>query len=501
MKRLFVIAIATVATFAAQAQSAKDIERAAFKRDSVAGVLADYRANYAREEEQQRKQLAPAILTLERELALLQADYERVVEVVSARDVKAALVEYDQAKLQPKAAEKSKTGVAGEAKSSYVPDANRLKRNLVANDYFVERLSASDYKSLSDAQQREVVVKAAVENQTKRYGELLALQRQYMEAPTREEADRLAKQFAAKVAQIAECDNEITSMWSSLYYNKMYAYDLIMERNGNTPMLDFSAEGTARAEREVNENSDLYQSDALVGYYARKKALIEYELQLASMLSLTTSRDSLKVVAAELKNRDYRLSKLSLQRRSFIHYEDIEVKKTPFYTSKNPVPRTKVYDFGVIYRIRIGLFTNRPNISALRGVVPLSYTDAYNKGMYAYFVGGFRTEQEAKEGVTYLKKLGFRDPIVAVWVDGEYYPTLEDMHRSQSQYNLEISGVATLTEDMKAKILSHKSDCTISRIGSNFVIGTFEGKSSAEAVASDLRAMSGEISVKIVKKQ
>jgi hypothetical protein len=73
------------------------------------------------------------------------------------------------------------------------------------------------------------------------------------------------------------------------------------------------------------------------------------------------------------------------------------------------------------------------------------------------------------------------------------------MHRSQSQYNLEISGVATLTDEMKAKILSHKSDCTISRIGSNFVVGTFEGKSSAEAVASDLRTMSGDVNVKITK--
>ena len=499
MKRTIILAVALACAFGAQAQSAKDIENAAFKRDSVADVLADYRARYSREGEQQRKQIAPTILTLERELRLLQAKYERVVEVVSARDAKAALVKYEQAKLQPKANDKSEAGVANEVKSSYQPDASRLKRNLVLNDYFVERLSATDYKSLCDAQQRELKVKTAVENQTKRYGELLAIQRQYMEAPTREEADRLTKVFASKVAQIAEYDNEITSLWSSLYYNKMYAYDLIMERSGNTAMLDFSAEGTARAEREVNENSDLYQSDALVGYYARKKALTEYELQLASMLSLTTARDSLKVVAAELKNRDYRLSKLSLERRSFINYEDIAVKTPTIYNSKNPVPQTKIYDFGTIYRIRIGLFSKRPNISALRGVIPLSYTTAYNNGLYAYFVGGFRTEQEAKDGASYLKKLGFKEPIIAVWVDGEYYPTLEEMHRSQSQYNLEISGVATLTDEMKAKILSHKSDCTISRIGLNFVVGTFEGKSSAEAVASDLRTMSGNVNVKITK--
>ena len=189
-----------------------------------------------------------------------------------------------------------------------------------------------------------------------------------------------------------------------------------------------------------------------------------------------------------------------MQRRSFIKYENIEVKVPTIYNSKNPVPQTKIYDYGTVYRIRVGLFSKRPNISALRGVMPLSYTDAYNKGLYAYFVGGFRTEQEAKEGVAYLKKLGFRDPIIAVWVDGEYYPTLEDMRRSESQYNVEISGVPTLTDDVKAKILAHKADCTISRIGSTFVVGSFEGKSAAEAVAADLRAMSSEIVVEITKK-
>lgn len=502
MKRTIVFAVALACAALAQAQSAKEIEKAAFKRDSVADVLTDYRANYARENEEQRKRIAPTILTLERELMLLQAEYERVVEVVSARDAKVALAEFDKAQQQPQKSSNSSdnTEKVKETKNGYMPDVARLRRNLVANDYFVERLSEADYKGLCDAQQRELKVKSAVENQTKRYGELLALQRQYMEAPTREEADRLTKLFNAKLAQIAECDNEIISMWSTLYYNKMYAYDLLMEREGNTSMLDVSAEATSRAEREINDNSDLYQSNALVAYYARKKALTEYELQLASMLSLTTSRDSLKVVAAELKNRDYRLSKLSLQRRSFINYEEIEVKTPTIYNSKNPVPQTKVYDFGTIYRIRIGLFSKRPNISALRGVMPLSYTTAYNNGMYAYFVGGFQTEQEAKEGVAYLKKLGFKEPIIAVWIDGEYYPTLEDMRRSQSQYNLEISGVATLTDEMKAKILSHNSDCTISRIGTNFVVGTFDGKSAAEAVATDLKGLNSDIKVEITKK-
>ena len=498
MKRTIILASALACTFVAQAQTVKDLERAGFVRDSVAEVLAEHRINYARNESM-REKLTPTILSLENEVVRLQAEYNKVLAQISQKDIKEALTAYKDAQKENRTVKKEQPAVE-EKHGAYIPDKARMKRDLVANDYFSERLLQSDYKALRDAQQREKSLKEAVERYFTKYGELLALQRRYMEVPTREEADEQAKLFVAKRGEMATLDEEITSLWSSLYFNKIYAYDLLMEREGKTAMLDFSAEATARAEREVNDNTDLYESNALVGYYARKKALTEYEMQIASTLSLTTSRDSLKIVSAELKNRDYRLSKLSLQRRSFINYEDIEVKVPTIYNSKNPVPQTKVYDYGTVYRIRIGLFSKRPNLSALRGVTPLSYTTAYNKGLYAYFVGGFRTEQEAKEGVVKLKKLGFKEPIVAVWVDGEYYPTLEDMRRSESQYNIEISGVATLTDDIKASILSHKNDCTISRIGSTFVVGTFEGKSVAEAVATDLRALNSDIKVEITKK-
>ena len=498
MKRTIILAVAFMCVFGAKAQGNKVLERAGFVRDSVAEVLAEHRANYARNESM-REKLTPTILTLEKEAVRLQAEYEQIVATISQSAVKEALTTYTNAQKEQNTAT-VEPSVVEKKQDTYTPDKARMKRDLVANDYFARRLSQGDYKTLLDAQKREIKLKEAVERYFAKYGELLALQRRYMEVPTREEADAQAKLFAAKRGEMASLDAEIASLWSSLYFNKIYAYDLLMEREGNTSMLDFSAEATARAEREINDNADLYESNALVGYFARKKALTEYEMQLASTLSLTISRDSLRQVSVGLKNRDYRLSKLSLQRRSFIKYEDIEVKTPTIYNSKNPVPQTKIYDYGTIYRIRIGLFSKRPNISALRGVMPLSYSDAYNGGMYAYFVGGFRTEQEAKDGANYLKKMGFKEPIIAVWVDGEYYPTLDDMRRSESQYSIEISGVTTLTDDVKALILSYKSDCTISRIGSTFVVGTFEGKSVAQAVVADLQAMSKDISVKITKK-
>lgn len=500
MKRVAIFVTALASAFSVQAQSEQKLERAAFLRDSVADVLAEHRAKYSKNDSL-REELTPVILSLEKEVVRLQTEYEKELDAILQRDAKSALNAYDEARKL--AAEKAVQGAAEERSKpeEVVVDRSRMKRDLVANDFFAKRLSEVDYKSLRDAQKNEAKISDIVARYFTVYSELLALQRRYMEAATETEANNVTSLFNAKKDAITKLDEEIASRWSSLYYNKIYAYDLLMEREGKTSMIDFSAEVAARAEHEISENSDQYQSNALVGYFARKKALTEYEMKIASTLSLTTSCDSLKTIMSELKNRDYRLSKLTLQRRSFIDYEDVGIKLPSIYGTNNPVPQTKVYDYGTVYRIRIGVFSKRPNLSVLRGVKPLSYTTQYNDGQYAYFVGGFRTEQEAKEGVAYLKKQGFKQPIISVWVDGEYYPTIEDMHRSQNLFNIEISGVATLTDAMKAKILSYKSDCSILRVGSTFVVGVFEGKSSVESLASELRTMSDDIAVEVVKKE
>ena len=296
MKRTIISIIALASVAVSQGQTAKELERAGFVRDSVLEVLAEHRTNYARNESM-REKLAPTIRALEGEAVRLQAEYDKLLVAISQRDAQEAFALYSNAQKESGTAKKQQL-VVEEKRGAYIPDKARMRRDLVANDYFVERLTTADYKTLRDAQQREKKVKEAVEQYFTKYGELLALQRRYMEVSTREEADEQAKLFAAKREEMLALDGEIASMWSSLYFNKIYAYDLLMERDGNTSMLDFSAEATARAEREVNENSDLYESNALLGYYVRKKALVEYEMQIASTLSLTTSRDSLKVVFA-----------------------------------------------------------------------------------------------------------------------------------------------------------------------------------------------------------
>lgn len=455
-------------------------------RDSLDAVVASMRNRYAANEAE-RGQLTPQIKALEGEL---YRAHKRCNEVVHS----VALFEHGWYASHPgQPLPKADTETMRSERS------DKVRADLVRNAYFAKNLSKADYKTLCDAQSREVDVQRTLGDLSKAYADVVRLQRRYMEVATEREADSVAVLFNAAREHLADVDALLAERWAGVYDNKIYTYDLLMEGAGNRAMLDRSARLAGASQMEIEGVRGAYASDALVEYCCRKRALTEYETELAAALGLTASRDSLKVVAAALKNRDYRLSKLNLERRSFIEYEPLKVVKPTLYSPKNPIPHTKVYDYGTIYRIRIGLFANRPNLSALRGITPLSYTDAYNKGLYAYFVGGFRTEREANDGVVYLKRLGFKNPIVVAWVDGEYYPDIKTLKARQNSFNLEITGLASLDDDVKAALRSVNPDVEVSRVGGKFVVGKFDGRESADKARAAVVAADKNAVVEIVK--
>ena len=157
MKRTIIFSVALLSAVMAQAQGAKEVEKAMFARDSVMAVLAENRVNYAKNESK-REELAPVILSLEKEVVRLQAEYDKALAAMSQEEVRNTLALYEKSgKGSASALKESKKVV--ESKNRYTPDPSRLKRDLVANDYFSERLSATDYNTLRKAQSREIEVK------------------------------------------------------------------------------------------------------------------------------------------------------------------------------------------------------------------------------------------------------------------------------------------------------------------------------------------------------
>jgi hypothetical protein len=88
-----------------------------------------------------------------------------------------------------------------------------------------------------------------------------------------------------------------------------------------------------------------------------------------------------------------------------------------------------------------------------------------------------------------------------MWVDGEYVSNIEEWKRKNIGFNIEITGVTTLSDAVKTHISIRNEKCQFSRVGTAFIVGTFASQSDAEVVVSEIMAMDGKIKavVKSVK--
>ena len=90
MKRTIILSAALLCLAMTQAQNVKELEKAVYVRDSVMSVLAEHRANYARNESM-REKLTPEILFLEKEVERLQAECNRILDAVTQAEAQSVL--------------------------------------------------------------------------------------------------------------------------------------------------------------------------------------------------------------------------------------------------------------------------------------------------------------------------------------------------------------------------------------------------------------------------
>lgn len=456
------------------------------KCDSLSVLIVQARDKYATDASA-RDKIAEQLVLLEKEAFAMKKQYDKTLQTLTAYEQRwtSANVVKDDAAQNPASSEQNTTKPIKEV------------ANLIYNQTFVESLSAADYKTLREAQNQEKSVKEAIEEYLRCYDKMVSIQLEYERVDTESAADSLLLTLDTMRLEAQKVESRITSKWQKVYDNKIYAYNLLMEKDGRMDVVSAAEKELSVSLQRGDENAGNYESDAMIAYYYRKLGLMDYETRVATALGLSKAKDSLYRVKNSLKEENFCLPKVNIVRRSFIKKEPLKVIKPIIYTSKNPIPKTEVYENGTVYRVRLGIFTNRPNVSAFRGITPLSYTNAYHNGKYAYFVGAFATEEEAAEGVKYLKKIGFRDPIVVMWVDGEYISNIAEWKSKNNGFNIEITGVAALSDDVKTHISIRNENCRFSRVGTTFIVGPFASKSEAELVASEITAMDGNIETEI----
>ena len=226
----------------------------------------------------------------------------------------------------------------------------------------------------------------------------------------------------------------------------------------------------------------------------QKQVILNYETYVAKLLNVTSAIDSLSNASRAVRQIDYRIPVIDIERRSFVNYEAIEFSSRSPYTSSNPIPECVIYEYGTIYRILLGTFKVKQAVSIFRNASPLS-VEALEDGRFSYYAGGFRTRAEAEKAVEVMKKKGFRNPQIVEWCDG-HKTNITALGDSVS-FRLMISGGA-LNNDVRNVIETMAADCQLSRLAEDsFSIGMFASQASAERVAQAIAKYDDTLTIEV----
>ncbi|MEE1099036.1 MAG: SPOR domain-containing protein [Alistipes sp.] len=368
-------------------------------------------------------------------------------------------------------------------------------RNLVSNACFEKELLSVDYSTLLKAQDEERVVAREIERYADNYALMLEMQQQYQTVTEQGAADSLYLKLETLAIENDSLDNAIAERWSYIFDNKSFSYSYLLDKTNRMDILEQQTEKLAAARRSSDELRGEYASDALVGYFIQKQALVNMEIKVAEEFELQLAKDSLQRELEYLKSVDFRLPRVVTQRRYLLDYESIEFFSPSKYNTKNPIPETVIYEHGTIYRIRLGSYKYKQQVSIFRGVYPLSINR--EEGRFVYYTGGFATKVEARLACELLRQKGFRQPTIVCWRDG--VSEIVDENAPEVSFRVEISGANTLSDEIKAVIRGITPDKELSKIGAMFIVGMFDERAIAEELASAIRTTDGTLDVKITE--
>lgn len=440
--------------------------RLRFKTDSLMSVVRQLRGELNRNAES-RDSLAQQRSD---SLAVVLNDTEAAIFAMRAQKIKLI----DQINTIEQEQVLSSLGNIGEAQAA------ASSGSIFTNAYFKKSIDSEDFKLLLASHGKEAEAHGQAQTFVKNYTRIKDLYDKYVQAQTEAEAESVYAELSTIVDENMVLERQLTKLWSEIYDQKSYVYSYFLEKEGREDILEITENMMAEAGQEKLQSIDNCVSEPLADYRLQKPIILNYEVYVAKLLNLTTAIDSLSNASRAVRQIDYRLPKIDIERRSFVDYQAIEFSQRSPYNTSNPIPDCIVYEYGTIYRVLLGTFKYKQAVSIFRNASPLC-VEKLEDGRFSYYAGGFHSRAEAEKAVEVLKKKGFRNPQVVEWCDG-YKTNISEAGESVS-FRLVITGAA-LDDTAREIIADMAPDCQLSRLAeNNFVVGMFASRAMAERVA------------------
>ncbi|MBP3289885.1 MAG: hypothetical protein J6L75_02835 [Alistipes sp.] len=373
---------------------------------------------------------------------------------------------------------------------------SQASSSIYNNEYFRNSLFDEDYEVLMNVHKREAEARDYVKMYVENYKKIESLYDKYLKAATESESEDIYAEISVAMDENMVLDRRLAKLWTEIFDQKTYVYSYFLEKEGREDILELTENMTSEARQMQAMAVDNCASEAVADYCLQKPVVLNYEMYVAKMLDLPKTIDSLSSASRAVRQVDYRMPVIDVERRSFVDYAAIEFRSRSPYTSSNPVPDCIVYEYGTIYRILLGMYKVRQATSIFRGAVPLS-VDVEDDGRFSYYAGGLRTLAEAEAAVAVMKKKGFRNPRIVEWVDGYKTNITEMGEGGRISYRIVITG-SKLDETVQEIISSMAPDCQVSKIADDtFLVGMFGSKALAQRVADAIAKCDEGLTIEI----
>ena len=124
------------------------------------------------------------------------------------------------------------------------------------------------------------------------------------------------------------------------------------------------------------------------------------------------------------------------------------------YDAQNPIPVNEENPKGVIYKIQLGAYSKPLEITAFKGMVPVTIETVSGAKVSKYFVGKFNKFAEAEKSLPIVRSKGYKDAFIVAWLNGKPIPLTraQSMEDKQEPRQTTKSKVESDSTSIKEKI-------------------------------------------------
>lgn len=372
--------------------------------------------------------------------------------------------------------------------------------NLFRNYFFMTNLSKEDQATITSTASAEALAKRLTAQIEPLYTQLAEIKEAYDAATTPREVDELMTKARIIKKQIEDLDREIDDTWGKVFRFKSDKYLILLDKLTGIDRLKLEQiDNNTRLVRRAESLSGSKEAPNAVLFPLQKELTLYYEQVLASNLELKMAMDSLARQVSTLPKEKPDFPVLVFTPRVLVVYSDVVMDSKYDFSSVGEIPELIIPHKGVYYSIGVATMPKAPaELSFFRGGRPLHYVKLDN-GMLQYVLGGYRTYAEAAASVTRLQKIGYRNPVIAAWVDGVYTPAAkakaaeELLGTSKDGYNVEIRTTNSSFSGLLHEVVEmHAKGKQVLRVQEGrefiFTITGFNTKEEAEVIAEILRS-------------